>query len=297
MNIPVIIVVFNRPEYTQVCLDALYKVDHGCIIRPIIVDNGSRNRTMTMLQEWVDRWQETPECHGFVSRPTILRMDKNRGFAAGLNLGIAEARKSDPPFFIVLHNDTVVFPGWAGEMFACMSEADEEVAVIVPRTNYANEHSMCIKEVRERFEKIKPDNKMRILPEEIVDLVERTYPEGVRAFLEEVRKEPLRTSYSPEVACFCMMVRTRVFEENPGFDEDFFPRGYEDKFWFITLERSGFVTQIANHAFVHHFCNITSDGAGFSMPREMAILKQKFEEKVLELNRRGAVKQIQGEVT
>lgn len=284
--LPVIIPVFNRPEYTRVCLDSLTETDPGCLIWPILVDNGSRRRTQELLKNWPEQTIQVP--HANLGEPTYIRLDWNKGFAAALNAGLAKALEKNPKAICIMHNDTVVFPGWAGEMKAVLDEAEEEVAAVVPRTNYANEHSMCMPMYRKRFEEIKPDNKVRISPEEIMEIVEKTYPNGKEKVLEELAASPMRSSYSPEIASFCMMVKTEVLKEYPLFDEDFFPRGYEDKLWFLRMERDGYVVSVANRAFVHHFGNITSDGPGFSFPREAQVNRAKFDEKVLELNRKGA---------
>jgi GT2 family glycosyltransferase len=123
--------------------------------------------------------------------------------------------------------------------------------------------------MRTRFEAIKPGNKNRMEPAEILDIVARTLHEGRASFLDSLRAFPIRTSYATEVASFCMLVKPGVFQEYGGFDEDFFPRGYEDKWWFLRQERDGRVCMVANRAFVFHFGNISSDGPGFFFPDVM----------------------------
>lgn len=282
MAVPVIIPVFNRPEYSQVCLDSLFEADHGCCIKPIIVDNGSRNRTKRVLEKYASL------AGPGIENPLVLTLPRNGGFAMAINEGLKAALESpgDSPIAI-LHNDTVVFDGWAREMMDCLLAEDEEVAVVMPRTNYANEQVVCLKDVRERFLEVKPSNKMRISPEEVLGLVSHVYPEGRSSFLEKIKNtEDLRTSYSPEIASFCMMVRRDVAVQHPAWDVDFFPRGYEDKYWFLPLEREGYVCMICNHAYVHHFGNITSDGPGFNFVEVCQINRERFASKVKEMDRR-----------
>jgi GT2 family glycosyltransferase len=219
-----------------------------------------------------------------VKKPTLLAKETNEGFAAGVNEGIRAVLDSGdfgPP--IILHNDTVVVDNWAGEMKACLEEGEEEVAVVVPRTNYANEHQICVEELRQRFQEIKPNNKLRISVEEIRELVVGLYGKGTEP-PKILGNETLRMSYCSEVACFCMMARTNLIKMFPKWDEDFFPRGYEDKFWFLPAERQGYVCMISNRSFVHHFGNITSDGPGFCFSEMFQINKERFLRKVRELD-------------
>lgn len=287
MSIPVIIPVFNRPEYSQVCLDSLFEADHGCRIQPIIVDNGSRNRTKTVLQQYVGK-KYASMGNPNMEKPSIVTIPCNGGFAMAVNEGLkfALALPGDSPI-VILHNDTVVFDGWAKEMMDCLQTEDEEVAVVMPRTNYANEQVVCMQEVRERFLGVKPSNKMRVSSEDILGLFSHVYPEGRSSFLEKIKNtEDIRTSYSPEVASFCMMIRRSIATRYPTWDVDFFPRGYEDKFWFLPLEREGYVCMICNYAYVHHFGNITSDGPGFNFVEVCQINRERFISKVKEMDRR-----------
>lgn len=286
--IPVIVVVFNRPEYSQACLDSLYEAEPGVPIFPVIVDNGSRRRTKSMLNEWAGRYEALPETtKQVIQKPTIRRLERNSGFAAGLNVGVKVALEAEAEYISVLHNDTIPFAGWASGLHSCLTQDDDEIVVAMPCTNYANEQGMCIKKYRERFQEVKPDNKVRILPEEIEAILEHTYPDGADKLLEDISTFEPEFSYSPELASFCMMFRANLAKEYPLFDEDFFPRGGEDKFWFLPMERDGLVCQIANRVFVHHFGNITSDGPGFCFPESAKVNQERFKEKVRELDKRG----------
>jgi len=284
MPIAVIVVAFNRPEYTKPCLDSLYEVDHGAGIWPIIVDNGSKRTTSRLITDWVSS-HDSLRPRSVALRPCLLRSEENLGFAGGLNLALDFLIREPRPGLaiegiVILHNDCVVFPGWLGEMKKVLDEdKDDEVACVVPRTNYANEHTFCIPELREAFEKIKPSNKERLSAEEIKGLIQRIYPEGPRSVQAALAASPLASSYSPEVASFCVLVRTAMFHKYGLFDAGFWPRGYEDKAWFMPLEQDGWTCQVANRAFVHHFGNITSDGPGFNFHDVMRINEEKYKSK------------------
>lgn len=281
MAIDVIIPVFNRPDYTKACLDSVYDTDHGVQIAPIVVDNGSRRRTAELIKEWAERHVALPEAKkAVVAAPRVLTMEKNLGFAGAINAAL----DAFPPegSVVFLHNDTIVFPGWAVEMLACLDDSSDEIAVVVPRTSYANETGPCIPEIRQKFQAMKPNNKSRLEPEEIFSLIGKLYPEGKDSFVESLREQArLPSAYLPEISCFCMMTKARFLNEFGKFDPDFWPRGFEDKFWARSFERKGYVCVVANRAYVHHWGNATSDGPGFSFPDVMKVNGEKYHEKCL----------------
>lgn len=269
--IDVIIPVFNRPEYTKFTLDNLSSTDHGIEITPIIVDNGSRKKTKEIISTWAASFPNA----------IVVTSDQNKGFAAALNMGLSAKPSSE--HVVIMHNDVIPFPGCFKEMHEVMVASEEDVAVVIPRTNYANEGSPCIPEVRKMFETFKPNNKDRLEPEALTALMEQIYPEGKEAFLKKLRDQAqMRTSFSPEISSFCMMVKSAMFNSYGKFDEDFWPRGYEDKFWFRAMERDGYVCMIANWCLASHFGNITSDGPGFSQPDVMKVNEDKYKAKCLE---------------
>lgn len=279
--IDVIIPFFNRPEYTKTVLDSLYRTDHGVPISPILVDNGSRKKTKDTVFQWKAVYADLPEdIRQKVAEPRIVSLTENKGFSGALNAGISAYESSE--FVVIMHNDCIPFDGWAKEMLDCFTESDEDVAIVVPRTCYANEHSPCIPDLRKKFEAIKPSNKERVTSEEIEKLISEMYPDK-KALLESLRgTSQLQMTYSPEISSFCMMTRSSHFSKYGKFDEDFWPRGFEDKFWFRAMERDGFVCMISNRAYVHHMGNITSDGPGFSYPDVMKLNDEKFRAKCLE---------------
>ena len=282
----VIIPVFNRPEYTKVCLDALYSTRHGTAISPIVVNNGSRQKTTKVILDWLQRYEGlSEEIKSVVDVPTIITLESNKGFSTAVNSALRSISNLSDKYVVILHNDTVVFPGWLGKMLPAFEE-DDDVAVVSPRTSYANEMSPCDSDLRKEFELVKPPNKDRITPEEIETMISGLYGTDREAFASAYAdKAQIEFSYSPEISSFCMLTKGAFFSEYGLFDEDFWPRGYEDKFWWRPLERNGMITMISNKAFVWHAGNITSDGPSFSQPQSMLINKEKYDSKCMEIDK------------
>jgi len=276
MSIPVIVPIFNRPDYTQPFLENLYRTKHGVDIFPIIINNGSRKATTNILSKWVT--QTPPEG---IEQPYLITSDMNKGFSGGVNLALNYLKEQGKlgSKICILHNDTLLTENWLKEMTEVM-DLDEDAGVVVPLTSYANEQSMCIPEIRKKFEEVKICNKDRTIPDALAAVITKVYGDLEEFVRSNQDKQEQRFRYCPEVSCFCMLVREGMFEKYGFFDDDFWPRGYEDKFWFSNLEMDGWVCTIATKAFIHHFGNISSDGPGFCFPDVMRINEGKFKEKM-----------------
>lgn len=275
--IPVIVPIFNRPDYTSVFLDSLYRTKSGVDeVYPIIINNGSRKGTTNIIDFWAA--QIPPD--GFRT-PNVVKLTANKGFSGGVNAGL-ELLKSQgflDSMICILHNDTLLTDNWLQDMLECLN-ADEDTAVVIPTTNYANEQSMCLQETRQKFEGFKPSNKDRMTSDTIENIILKTYGNLEEFAAANHGSQEHTTRYCPEISSFCMLVREGIFTKYGSFDEDFWPRGYEDKFWFSNLQMDGWVCSIAPKAFVHHFGNITSDGPGFSFPDVMRINEAKYKAKM-----------------
>lgn len=279
-----IIPVFNRLEYTQTCLSSLLKSDPGITLRPIIVDNGSRRRTRAYMDKWAEEARECP----YLSDPQIVTHTQNLGYASAVNSAIKHSPEGK--YVFLMHNDCVPFDGWAKEMLECLKlheESDDAIAVI-PRTSYSNEIVSCVTEIRNKFETMKFPNKDAVTVEQIAGLMAGLYPDGMRAVVGGLKVLP-RTAYVPELCSYCVVVLKALLVERP-LDEDFWPRFFEDKFWFLHYERQGCCCFVSNHSYVHHFGNITTDGPGFSMPDLFSTNLEKFREKVRVLNEKSVPK-------
>jgi len=69
----------------------------------VVVDNGSKDKTLEILNDWQKK---------MFNFPTIIRNEKNLGFASGYNQGITYALKHNPDYIILLNDDTIVEPDW-----------------------------------------------------------------------------------------------------------------------------------------------------------------------------------------
>jgi GT2 family glycosyltransferase len=97
MMVAVVLVNYNLSIETIPCVDSILLSKHKAILI-FLVDNGSN---LTDFQKLVDRFKGN-------MRVMVLRIEKNRGYVGGVNYGLLKARESNPDYFLVMNNDTVI---------------------------------------------------------------------------------------------------------------------------------------------------------------------------------------------
>ncbi|HZU15945.1 MAG TPA: glycosyltransferase family 2 protein [Candidatus Dormibacteraeota bacterium] len=115
----VIICNYNGHKYLPACLCAVMRQHLVGGFEVILVDNCSTDDSVEYVQhEW--------------PTVTILRADRNLGFAAGNNLGIRHARGK---YIVLLNNDTTVHEGWLAALVNT-AESDSTVAAVTSKIVY-----------------------------------------------------------------------------------------------------------------------------------------------------------------
>lgn len=144
MNKPqvhVIIVNWNRPEDTNICVGSILKSTY-CNYKIIICDNGSSFESIDLIEKWllnnsknyssyhchinydyanieaklppIDRFEFNllPQSTNLLGENiiSILRSDENLGFTGGCNIGIDYALKNGADYVLLINNDAVVDP-------------------------------------------------------------------------------------------------------------------------------------------------------------------------------------------
>ena len=121
-RIALIIVNYNTPQDTVQCLESVFQLKHNAHLDIIIVDNGSKDDSVSIIGDYLAN-----------KKGTLLPLEENRGYAAGCNAGIRAAGhwllasgnpqaaihavhrslftvRPFPAFYWLLNNDTILDP-------------------------------------------------------------------------------------------------------------------------------------------------------------------------------------------
>jgi len=166
MNKPkvgIILLNWNNEKETIPCLETLYQTNYPNY-QTILVDNGSRQESLDKLKHWASGQlyidtkiikpsarsapitvfeytrEETeqapiapPNIPANSRTLTIIKNDKNDGFARGNNIGIRFAMKDkNVEFIVLLNNDTEVDPDWLSHIID-IAQNDEKVGLCQPK--------------------------------------------------------------------------------------------------------------------------------------------------------------------
>ena len=166
-TVAIVILNWNGWEDTIECLESLYQISYSDY-RVILVDNNSSNESILKIKDYcngkikvkseffeyakdnkpvkiIEYIKEESESKSDVKYLnnngylTLIKNDKNYGFAEGNNIGIRYALKAlNADYIFLLNNDTVVDKDFLGKMVD-IGEADENIGIIGPKIYYYSE--------------------------------------------------------------------------------------------------------------------------------------------------------------
>lgn len=98
VKIGIILVNYNGYQLTEECLESLHRIKDN--IKVYVVDNASSDNSYEKLQAYI--------CEKQYDYVTLIKSEKNTGFAGGNNIAIKQALAEGMDYVILLNNDTVV---------------------------------------------------------------------------------------------------------------------------------------------------------------------------------------------
>lgn len=240
MNIPeprvsVVVLCYNNITFTRACLDSLEKYSDYPNLEIIAVDNASTDETPQELKAWA------------AAAPNRIHIanDKNLGFSAGNNVGLAAATGD---YLVILNNDTYVTPGWVRSMVNHLRR-NPEAGLVGPVTNNIG-------------------NEARI------EIAYSTMEEMIEVAGEYTRKHAGITFPIATAAFFCVMLTRKAYETVGPMDEAFGIGFFEDDDYCRRLTQHGFQILCADDVFIHHHLSASFDK-----------LKAEAKQKLFETNR------------
>lgn len=121
-TVAVVVPNLNGEAYLSSAIDSLLAQDYAATI--IVVENASTDRSIEILESYGDKI-------------TVLKNDKNLGFAGGVNTGITYALERDFNAIALFNNDAIADPKWLSKLVDALSRYDD-AGIITGRIQLAD---------------------------------------------------------------------------------------------------------------------------------------------------------------
>lgn len=236
MQVSAIIPCHNGAELTRACIRSLLRQDGVTDLEILIVDNGSSDATAGL-----------GAVHPAVR---VVELPDNRGFAAGVNVGLRAARF---PVLLVLNNDTQAAPDLLARLEAARRR-HPDTGFVAPVSNHVKGEA-CIA----------VGNAGRD-PAECRAIAQRLAADH-RDQVQDVRT----------LAGLCLLLHRDTWQRIGDLDERFGHGNYEDDDWCLRARLHGYRLLIARDAFLHHEGHATFKALGLDLPTELRRRRAQFE--------------------
>jgi len=229
----VIILTFNQEELTLRCLRSFKDVTYPCV-ETVVVDNDSKDDTEISIK------REFPKIH-FIKSPV------NKGVAGGRNLGIQYVEnRFDYDYLLIIDNDTVVEKDFI-DLLVQKLESDQTAGIATPKI-YRLDEKNVIDEVGGTLVNFFTGSTFRMAHGEVdkgqydaYQIVPNTVPSGC-----------------------CCLIRRAVIKDCIGYDEFFYPYGFEDLDFSLRARNKGHSYRFVPDSIIYHVGSKTSF-SGYSL--------------------------------
>lgn len=219
--VSLVVLTFNQWRCTEECLRSISRHTPEPY-ELIVVDNGSTDGTSEQLAVLAAEDK----------RIRLILNHDNRGYAAGCNQGMQQARGD---YIVLLNNDVVVTPEWLSGLLECHA-SHPLVGIVGPLTNSASG--------------------IQVVPEP-----DYACHGGLDLFARLFRiQHRFRRVRSRRVVGFCMLFSKKLISEIGLLDEQFGTGNYEDDDFCIRAALAGYQNLVAADVYVHHYGSMTFKG-------------------------------------
>jgi GT2 family glycosyltransferase len=214
----IVILNWNGEKFLNDFLPSLIKYSNGC--RIIVADNKSSDGSIVFLQ------QNFPQVE-------FVLNDENGGFAKGYNDAL---KRINAEFYVLINSDVEVSENWLNPLLEAIKK-DEKLAAVQPKILAFHEKTS--------FEHAGASG----------GFIDKNYYPFCRGRIFNLIEQD-KSQYDGEIEVFwtsgaCMLIRSSVFHQVNGFDEDFFAHMEEiDMCW--RIKRLGYRLKIIPSSHVYH---------------------------------------------
>jgi GT2 family glycosyltransferase len=217
----VIVLSYNTRDLTLACLRSLASSDLGSGIEIIVVDNQSVDDTVLAVRAEFSGVQ-------------VIVNDRNLGYAAGNNVGLAAAAGA---YLMLLNSDTVVAPGALRALVEFMEVHPEAGA--------------CGPQLRSPDGSLQPSGRDLPTVWSVFTGMTRLYRLQRRNFYVQPSRDYAKVARVQELSGAALLVRRSAYERTGGLDPRFFAY-YEDVDWCQRLGDAGYALYYVPEACVWH---------------------------------------------
>lgn len=228
--ISVIIPAFNELAYCRACVESV-RANTRRAHTLILVDNGCTDGTGEFFDE--------------VPGAVAVHSPENKGFAGGVNLGLAHAEGH----VVLLNSDTLAPPGWLARLEAALLQR--------PDTGMIGPVSNCAAGAQQVAGPASAE------PAAIAARADALARDKAGAVRETTR-----------LVGFCLMIREEVWREVGEFDERFGIGNYEDDDYCTRVRQAGWKLAIAGDTFIYHHGGRTFAGMGIEGEKFDALMAE-----------------------
>jgi len=249
MKVGVVVVNWNNATDTIECITSLQKMDFPDFFT-VVVDNASTDGSETTIMNKF-------------SGVHLIRMEKNRGYAAACNKAIEYCLENEAQQVLLLNNDVVVHPNILSEMTRVM-EMQNSIGIVGPLVLYYHDKSRVFS-AGGRFDRFTARNW------------------AIDQGSQEVSRHRLPREVDYVSGC-ALLVRSDLFEKAGLMDTRYFMY-YDEIDFCLRAKRAGYKIVSAPQAKLWH--RVSASSAALSGFKEYYISRNRFvlQKKFLKKNR------------
>ncbi len=205
-DVIVIIVTYNSEKWIKKNLESIYSQDK--LIDVLVIDNKSCDNTLEIIG-------------AYFPQVTVIKLDKNIGFAAANNIGFAKALYGNYNFIFLMNHDAWLTPNCLNQLIKCSDEDNFDILSPMHLNGTGTDWDYGFK----RF--------MPNLPSPVNFITNQ----------KSFKVDKINGAF--------MLITSNALKALKGFDPLFFFYGEDDDFC-IRAKKLGFKIGVVTHSFAYH---------------------------------------------